>query len=76
MRIARFRIVLPARSKRDATSEARLIAATVAETLGAYPDVRGPLRVDIDGLGRPAGLMAQDLALASGRAARSKRREG
>ena len=76
MRIRRIRLVLPPRMRHGADGEARHIAETVAQALAENPSASGPLRIEVQGGGRPARHMAHDLAGAATRAVRaSARRE-
>jgi hypothetical protein len=54
--------------------EARHIAETVAQALAAHGGAHGPLRIEIQGGGRPARHMANDIAGAAARGARATAR--
>lgn len=62
MRIRRIRLVLPPRMRHGADGEARHVAETVAQALAGHGGVHRPLRIDIQGGGRPARHMANDIA--------------
>ena len=76
MRIRRIRLALPPRMRHGADGEARHIAETVAQALVGHGGAHGPLRIEVQGGGRPARHMANDIAGAATRAVRaSARRE-
>jgi hypothetical protein len=75
VRIRRIRLVLPPRMRHGADGEARHIAETVAQALAANPSASGPLRIEIQGGGRPARHMAHDLAAATYAVRAAARRE-
>jgi hypothetical protein len=68
VRIRRISLVLPPRMREGADGEARHIAETVAQALAEHRTPHGPLRVEIQGGGRPARHMANDIAGATTRA--------
>lgn len=74
MRIRRIRLVLPPRMRHGADGEARHIAETVAQALAGDGSAHGPLRIEIQGGGRPARHMANDIAGAATRAVRAAAR--
>ena len=74
MRIRRIRLVLPPRMRHGADGEARHIAETVAQALAWNGSTHGPPRIEIQGGGRPARHMANDIAGAATRAARGAAR--
>ncbi len=76
MRIRRIRIALPPRMKGTAAADARLIAETIATALHGSSAGGAPLRIAVDGAGRPARHLTHDLVGAAGRAARTSGREG
>jgi hypothetical protein len=74
VRIRRIRLVLPPRMRHDADGEARHIADTVARALANCPGAPGPLRIEVNGGGRPARHMTHDIASAATRAVRAAAR--
>lgn len=74
MRIRRIRLVLPPRMRHGADGEARHMAETVAQALAGDGSAHGPLRIEIQGGGRPARHMANDIAGAATRAVRDAAR--
>ena len=74
MRIARARLVLPARMKASAAADARQIAEAVAEALSSHAGPPARISIELPGNGRPARHMRFDLAGAAGRAAGPGRR--
>ena len=71
MRIRRIRLMLPPRMRQGADGEARHIAETVAQALAGHGSAHGPLRIEIQGGGRSARHMANDIAGAATRAVRA-----
>ena len=71
MRIRRIRLVLPPRMRNGADGEARHIAETVAQALAGHGNPHGPLRIEVQGGGRPAQHMANDIAGAATHAVRA-----
>jgi hypothetical protein len=74
VRIRRIRLVLPSRMRHGADREARHIAETVAQALAGHGSAHGPLRIEIQGGGRPAPHMANDIAGGAARAVRATAR--
>jgi hypothetical protein len=74
VRIRRIRLVLPPRMRHGADGEARHMAETVAQALAGHRSAHGPLRIEIQGGGRPARHMANDIAGAATRAVRAAAR--
>jgi hypothetical protein len=68
VRIRRIRVVLPPRLRQGAAGEARHIAETVARAVASQPGALGPLRIEVQGGGRPVRHLAHDLAGAATRA--------
>lgn len=61
MKIKRMRLVLPARMSTTAQLDAREIAKAAAKALQGDKGAASPLRVQVQGQGQPATLLAQSV---------------
>jgi len=62
MIIKHMRLVLPSRMRSTAQADARMIAEAAAKALHAQNTQGGSMNIRIDAHGRPAPLLAQDVA--------------
>lgn len=71
MKIKHMRLVLPSRMRSGVQVDARMIAAAAARALHGQGYVDGPVTVQVPGHGRPAAIIAQDVATATRQRAQS-----
>lgn len=76
MKIKHMRLVLPSRMRSSVLVDARLIAEAAARALHGHREINGPVNVRVQAHGRPARLIAQDVAGETSRQARMLRRGG
>jgi hypothetical protein len=62
VKITRMRLFLPPRMKAEAQLNGRTIAEAAARAIAAQDGAKGPLTIRVDGHGRPARLVANDVA--------------
>lgn len=62
MKINHMRLVLPSRMRNTAQVDARTIAEAAVRALQAKGVINGPVSVQVQGHGRPARFIAQDVA--------------
>lgn len=74
MNIKHMRLVLPSRLKKTVQADARMIAAATVRALKVEGAVEGPVNIQVQGHGRPAKFIAQDVARAA--ASQTRRRGG
>lgn len=76
MNITHMRIVLPPRMRHSVQVDARMIAEAAAQALRGHGRIKGPVSVQVQGLGRPAKFIAQDVFKETSRQARIQKQGG